>query len=262
MHFLIAFFGLFLSLSASAAVEYGLFEKSSDGRYLSLCPVRDDGVVICNYSYGFQSVAVAVDQVNVVAHQQNLRALESLGAFSFYAYDDAIRKLVPTGNFLMNGFYVKYDSRTILIDFAHFHTPLQVNIPLSLRTTISNVLRVLTDVYYAKTSRPNPLVKRLNHCPVLVGRYECPRNGLIITQLNYGIDELYVFTYTDRIVPFDFAANDAGMKNAADKFVATCNDGTVTLDGSVMRLLANRDLEFASNGTSMVCRRQGLFLGR
>lgn len=252
-----------LSVTPSAqAVEYGFFEKSSDGKYQTVCPVREDGSVVCTYSYKFQTVSAVIDQVNVGAHQQNLRALEALGPIAFYTYDEAIRKLLPTNNFLLNGFYIKFDSRTILLDFAHFYTPLQINIPYNLKSTISSVLRLLTDVYYSKTGKPNPLVKRLNHCPILIGRFDCPRNTLVVTQLNYGIDELYVFNYSDRPVPFDFGANDAGMKNAADKYVATCTDGTLNLDGSVMRLNGMRDLEFVSGGTTMVCRRQGLFLGR
>jgi hypothetical protein len=251
---------LMLSLASSsfvhAAVEYGIFEKSSDGKFQSVCPVQDDGSVICTYKAGYQQSSQKIDTVDLATHQQNLRALNSLSALSFLSYDEAIRKMIPTQGFLLNGFYVKYDSKTVIIDFAHFYSPLQVTVPAAIKAAVGALLKTLLPVYYAHTRFPTPLIKKNNLCPVLVGRFDCGRNTLLVTQRTYGVDDLYVFTYSDRTVPFDFAANNAGMKNALDKYLSQCSAQGLTLDGSTMRLVGmSRDLEFASGTSSLVCKR-------
>lgn len=261
----LAVFGSLLAPSAHAVtIEYGMFEKSSDGKFQSLCPVKDDGSVTCNYTYGLQQASVVIDRVDVSVHQQIMKSLAALGALPFLSYDESIRKMIPSSPFLLIGFYVKFDSRTVLIDFAHYYTPLQAAIPSSISGTVSTILKIMSQVYYTHTKRMTPLVKKANRCPVLVGRYQCARNTLEITQLTYGVDDLYVFNYSDRTQPFDFGANDLGMKNAFDRYTAICNEQGLSLDGSVIRLTgANRDLEFLGGASnSMVCRRMSSFWDR
>lgn len=242
---------------AKTIVEYGIFEKSSDGKFQSLCPVQADGNVLCTYTYGIQKSQLVIGKIDPSVHKQLIQALDTLGVLPLVSYDEAIRRLMPQASFLINGFYAKFESRTILLDFAHYYTPLSGSIPANITTTVSAVLKTLAPVYYSHLSRPNPLVKKTNHCPVLRGNYDCPKNALQITQVNYGPDELYVFHYSDRPNPFDFGANDLGMNNAYDRYIAVCTDKGLVLDGSLMRLVG-KDLEFSSHSsaTPTVCRRQ------
>lgn len=247
---------------AKSPVEYGIFEKTSDGKFQSLCPVQTDGSVLCTYTYGFQKSQLVIGKIEQSVHKQLTQALDTLGVMSLAGFDDAIRRMIPATSFLVNGFYAKYESRTVLLDFAHFHTSMQASIPTNVQTTVSAVLKTLAPIYYSHLSRPNPLVKKANHCPVLRGNFDCVKNALQITQVNYGVDELYVFQYSDRPTAFDFGANDLGMKNAYDRYVAVCTDKGLMLDGSLMRLVG-KDLEFSSSASTSttVCRRQNPIVG-
>lgn len=244
--------------SGFAAVEYGMFEKTSDGRFQSVCPVQADGSMVCRYQMGSQTAQQKIGSVELAIHQQNLKALESLTVIPFGDYDEAIRKLIPQQNFLFNGYYVKFEAKTVLIDVAHFYSPVAVQVNPQVREVIVALIKTLSPLYYASLQLPNPLIKKMNRCPVLAGRFDCGRNTLLVTQKNFGVDEVYVFTYSDRTAPFDFGANDAGMKNATDKFLAQCSPEGLRLDTQLMRISGfNKDLEFTNGmgGSPVVCRR-------